>query len=159
MAKVTRRAPVASTLDGIIHSVPRSRIKLVCLLAAVLLPVAADGSFGGTPCRADFGCHFIFWGILLAFTWGIPISVLTFALLHLGFRHPARSKGKQAILGGVIGIVAFEISAACAALMASWGKNPWIGLVSAYAVLAIFSVVYARSSPRHHLRREGGDAD
>lgn len=123
---------------------------------AVLCPLAAFGSFGGTPCRADFGCHFLFWGVLLGVTWGIPISGLTFIALHLGFCNSARSKGNQLMLGGLFGILAFEISAACAALMASWDKNPWIGLGSSFAVLAMASALYARSTPRLPAARGSG---
>ena len=88
------------------------------------------------------------WGGLVGVAGGIPASAFSFALLHLYFRNPERSKVSQAFLGGLIGIVAFVISAACAALMATWGKNPLMGLASAYVVLAIASALYARSSPR-----------
>ena len=148
------------------QSVPRSNIKRACLAAAVLFPMAAYGSFGGTPCKDDFACHFVTWGILVG-TAGIPISGLIFAVLHLGFCNRARSKLNQFFLGGFIGMVAYEISAVCAALIGASGIAPpghrpdylMIGFVSAYVVLAIVSVLYARSSPRHPLRREGGDAD
>lgn len=125
----------------------------LCTLAAVLLPLAAEGSFGGTPCRAEFGCHFVFWGLLLGATGGIPVSALIFVLLHLAFSNPARSKGKQALLGGLNGIIAFELAASCAALMASWGKNPWVGLIASFAVLATVSVLYTRSTPRPSAER------
>ena len=63
-------------------------------------------------------------------------------------------------------MVAYEISAACAALVGASGKavpgqRPdylMIGLVSTYLVLAIASVLYARSSPGRRLRGEGADA-
>ena len=124
--------------------------------------MAAYGSFGGTPCRDDFACHFFTWGVLVGVV-VVPISGLIFGLLHLGFCHRARSKGRQFVLGGVTGMVAYEISAACGALIGASGRAPpghqpdylLIGLVSTYVVFAIVSVLYVRSSPR----REGGDAD
>ena len=131
-------------------------LRTVPLLAVILHPLAADASFSGTPCRADFGCHFLFWGVLLAVAGGLPAACVAFALLHLGFRHEARSKANQAILGGVAGIVAFEVSAACAALVASRGANPWIGLFACLAALAILSALYARSGPRDAPDDEGG---
>ena len=121
-------------------------IKHVCLSAAVLFPMAAYGSFGGTPCK-DFACFFLIWGGLLGVAGGIPVSALIFIVLHFRFCNPARSRVNQLILGGFLGVVAFEISAACASLMSVWGKNPWIGLVSAFVVLAIASARYAGSSP------------
>ena len=120
---------------------------MLACLAAALFPMAAHGSFGGTPCR-DFACHFLFWGGLLGAAGGIPVSALMFSALHFGFCNRARSKVRQLLLGGLIGMVAFEISAACAALMASRGKNPVMGFALAYVVLAIVSVMHARSSPR-----------
>jgi len=146
--------------------VPRPNIKRAGLAAAVLFPMAADGSFGGAPCGDDFACHFFTWGVLVG-TVGIPISGLIFAVLHLFFCNRARSRLRQLFLGGFIGMVAYEISAACAALIGARGKvapgqHPdylMIGFVSAYVVLAIVSVLYARSSPRHHFRKEGRDAD
>jgi uncharacterized BrkB/YihY/UPF0761 family membrane protein len=83
--------------------------------------MAAYGSFGGAPCRDDFACHFVTWGILVGVA-GIPISGLIFAVLHLGFCNRARPKLRQFFLGGFIGMVASEISAACAALMGAWGE-------------------------------------
>ena len=64
-------------------------------------------------------------------------------------------------------MVAYEISAACGALIGASGKAApgqqsdylLIGFASVYVVLAIASVLYARSSPRHRLRGEGVDAD
>jgi hypothetical protein len=139
-------------------------IKRACLAAAVLFPMAAHGSFGGAPCRDDFACHFFTWGVLVG-TVGVP--GLLFAVLHLGFRNRKRSKLRQFFLGGFVGMVAYEISAACGALIGTGGKVPagqhtdyfLMGFVSVYVVLVIVSVLYARSSPRDHLRREGGDAD
>jgi GNAT superfamily N-acetyltransferase len=145
------------------QGVGSANIKRACVAAAVLSPMAAHGSFGGAPCRDDFACHFVTWGILVG-TVGVPISGLIFAVLHLGLCNRARSKLNQFFLGGFIGMVAYEISAACAALMGAWGKAtighhedyPLIGFASAYVVSAIVSVLYARSSPRHP-RGEGGD--
>ena len=116
--------------------------------------MAAHGSFGGSSCRGDFVCHFLTWAILG--TVGVPISVLIFAALHLAFCNSARSKLRQLALGGFMGIVAYEISAACAALMSAWDEAaagyhpnyPLIGFGLAYVVLAIVSVLYARSDPQ-----------
>lgn len=145
---------------------PKPDIKRACLTAAVLFPVAAYGSFGGTPCRGDFVCHFLGWGVLVA-TVGIPISSLVFAVLHLVSCNSARPKVRQFLLGGLVGIGAYEISAACAALMGAWGQStighhenyPVIGFASAYLALATISVLYARSSPRHQLPVGGRDPD
>jgi uncharacterized membrane protein YuzA (DUF378 family) len=128
--------------------------------------MAAHGSFGGAPCRDDFACHFFTWGVLVGVV-GIPISGLIFAVLHLVLCNRARSKPRQFFLGGFIGMVAYEISAACGALIGASGKAApgqqtdylLIGFASVYVVLAIASVLYARSSPRHRLRGEGVDAD
>lgn len=120
----------------------------VCLAAAVLFPIAAQGSFGGTPCGDDFACHFQVWGLLLGAVGGVPISIFIFMCLHVGFCNPKRSKDRQFWLGGFIGILAYELSAACAALMGTWGKDPVLGLASAYVLLAIASARYARSSPK-----------
>ena len=156
--------PLNSIVSRHRQSVPMLNIKRACLAAAVLFPMAAYGSFGGAPCRGDFACHFVTWGILVGAAAGIPISILIFAVLHLCFCNRARSKVAQLFLGGFIGIIAYEISAVCAALMGAWGESaaghhgdyPVIGFVSGYVVLAIVSVLYARSSPRHRLRGEGG---
>ena len=129
--------------------------------------MAVYGSFGGTPCRDDFACHFVIWGGLVGVAGGIPISALIFAVLHLVFCNSARSKAGQFFLGGFIGIVAYEISVACGALIGTSGKAPpgqetdylLGGFASVYVVLAIASVLYARSSPRHRLRGESADAD
>jgi len=146
-------------------SVPMSPIKRACFSVAVLFPMAAYGSFGGAPCRDDFACHFFTWGVLVGAV-GIPISALIFAVLHLGVCNPARSKLRQFFLGGFIGMVAYELSAAFGALIGSRatvapGKHTeylLIGFFSAYVVLAIVSALYARSSPRQYLRRDGGNA-
>jgi len=144
----------------------RSNVKRACIAAAVLFPMAAHGSFGGAPCRDDFACHFFTWGVLVGAV-GIPISGLIFAVLHLILCNRARSKLRQFFLGGFIGMVAYEISAACGALFGTSGKAApgqqtdylLMGFASVYVVLAIASVLYARSSPRHRLRGEGVDAD
>src|SRR5262245_14008622 len=99
------------------------RFMRACLAAAVLSPMAAHSSFNGTPCGADFGCHFLTWGGLVGVV-AVPISASIFAVLHLLLCNPARSKLKQFFLGGFIGIVAYEVSAMCAALVEvwAWGK-------------------------------------
>lgn len=164
-SSVRVRPPPASELErylSIISPVPSANFKRACLAALVLAPMGAYGSFGGTPCRADFGCHFLTWGGLIGVA-GVPISAAIFAVLHLIFCNSARSKLRQFFLGGFIGMGAYEISAACAALVEvwSWGKaTPGqylvIALISTFLMLAIVSVLYARSSPGHRLRREVG---
>jgi ABC-type microcin C transport system permease subunit YejE len=73
--------------------------------------------------------------------------------------HPARSQLRQAFVGAFIGVVAYEVAVACAALVEVWawgkaapGRYLMIVLVSTYLVLAMISVLYARSSPRQRLR-------
>ena len=90
-----------------------------CLAVAALVPMLAHGSFNGTPCRADFGCHFFAWGGLIGIV-AVPISALIFGLLHLVLCHPARSKVRQLFLGAFIGMVAYEVTAACVALVQTW---------------------------------------
>ena len=145
---------------------PKPNIKRAFIAAAVLFPMAAYGSFGGAPCRDDFACHFFTWGVLVGAV-GIPISGLIFAVLHLVLCNRARSKPWQFFLGGFIGMVAYEISAACGALIGASGRAApgqqtdylLIGFASVYVALAFASVLYARSSPRHRPRGEGVDAD
>ncbi len=126
-----------------------------CLCAAALFPVAAYASFNAAPCKSDeIACNFQMTGILLGIV-GIPISGVIFILLHLGFCNPERSKAKQMFLGGLIGIIAFELSAFAAALMGAWGKSsfghnqywPLMGFVFVYVTCAIIASQYARSSP------------
>jgi uncharacterized BrkB/YihY/UPF0761 family membrane protein len=128
---------------------------LACVCAAVLFPMSAHASFNGGPCR-DFACHFLMMGILVGVIGGIPISVLIFLALHLGLCNRGRSKRNQALLGGLIGIVAFEASALAAALVAAWAK-PTVGYHENYALLGFAPVyllfagisgLFARSSPR-----------
>ena len=99
-----RRTPPLGAPSSIVSRLRRSMlvpdIKLICISAAALCPVAAYGSFGGTPCRDDFACHFLMWGGLLGVVGGIPISGVVFILLHLRFCHRARSKVRQLLLGG-----------------------------------------------------------
>ena len=130
-------------------------IKLVCLYAALLFPMTAYASFNGGPCR-DFACNFLMIGILLGVVGGIPISILIFIGLHMSFCNRERSKVNQALLGGLNGLITFEISSFSAALMATWGKTtvgyhenyPLIGFLFVYLPFAIISLLYARSSPR-----------
>lgn len=130
-------------------------IKLACLYAVLLFPMTAYASFNGGPCR-DFACNFLMIGILLGVVGGIPISILIFIGLHLSFCNQERSKGNQALLGGLNGIIAYEISSFSAAFMATWGKTtvgyhenyPLIGFIFVYLLFVIISLLYARSSPR-----------
>lgn len=125
-----------------------SQHRLLILAAAILLPIAAHASYGGgTACR-EFSCHLFLWGLLVGVSGGIPASSLAFALLHLAFCNRARSRVNQFFLGGLVGLVAFGIAAVCAALVASWNHNPFIGLIAAFAAIAIGSALYARSTPR-----------
>lgn len=135
----------------------KQNITLAGTCAAALFPMAASSSFGGTPCRGDFACHFQVWGILLGVVGGIQVSGVIFVLLHLRFRHHARSTVGQWLLAAFFGIVAFEIAAACAALMGAWGNTtvgyhdsyPMIGFLPAYLALAIVYVLHLRSGHRH----------
>jgi uncharacterized BrkB/YihY/UPF0761 family membrane protein len=142
----------------------KPNIKRACLAAVVLIPMTADGSFGGAPCADDFTCHLVTWGVLIG-TVGVPLSALIFAVLHLVFCNGARLKVNQFLLGGLIGIVAYEVAVACGALIGTSGiavpgkQTDYLvtGFVATYAALAIASVFYARSSPRLH--GEGDAAD
>jgi hypothetical protein len=122
-----------------------SHMALPWVLAA--LSATAHASFGGRPCGADFACHFEGWGLLLG-AFAAPNSAFLFVLLHAGLRHPARSRIRQVCLGACAGVVAYEIAAACAALLGSWGQNPLAGLIPVYVLLAAASARYARSAPR-----------
>jgi hypothetical protein len=125
----------------------------LCLAAAVLFPMAAYASFGGTPCQT-YGCHLLLW-TLIGFAWPIWTSSFIFFLLHAYFCNPARSKNRQMVLGGFAGVAAYELAAACAAYLAfragpvGTGRDyVMIGFAAVYVTLAIASVLYARSSPR-----------
>ena len=120
----------------------------IMLGVVTVLAVSVVTYGGGGACR-DFGCYFVFWGLILGAAGGLPVSVIAFAALHGFFSNPARSRGKQVLLGGLIGIVAFAIGAVCATLVATYGRyNPMIALVGVEVALAAASVAYARSSPR-----------
>ena len=131
----------------------RSNIERACLAAAVLLPTAAYGSFGGGGCR-DFGCQFATLGLIMG-TVGVPISALIFAVLNAWLCHEDKSKVREFLVGGAIGVGAYEVSAAGAALMATWGESnagyhenyPLMGFALPYLASAIGSVLYARSDP------------
>ena len=133
-------------------------VKRACLAAAILFPMAARGSFGGGSCTADFACHFLTWGLLVG-TVALPISGVIFAVLHLAFGDGARSKAWRIVVGGVIGIFAYEAATFFGALIASLGRVPdgkngdymVMASASAYVVLAIVSVLHARSNPRDHV--------
>ena len=130
-----------------------------CLLLAILIPTVAHASFSAAPC-STFECHFQVMGILLGVIGGLPASGLIFVGLHVGFAHPERSKIRQMFLGGLVGLVVFEIAAAAGAYHAVWrhppgyrGGSPWEAFLVAYTLLAILSVLYVRSAPRS--AREG----
>jgi hypothetical protein len=138
---------------------PRSIIKPACLAAATLLPMAAQGSFGGAPCRDDFGCHFITWGVLLGVV-NVPVSATIFAVLRAGLCHRARSRVRELLVGALVGVVAYEVSVAAGALLGASGKAPpgretdylLMGFVAVYVTLAIVSILHARTPGRN-----GGD--
>jgi uncharacterized BrkB/YihY/UPF0761 family membrane protein len=124
------------------------------LLLTLLIPTVSHASFNAAPC-GTFDCHFQGVGLLLGLIGGLPVSGLIFMLLHLRFAHPERSRIKQVFLGGLVGLVAFEIAAAAGAYYAVWrhppghrGVFPWEAFLIAYALLALLSVLYARSAPR-----------
>ncbi len=115
-------------------------------LFLALLPVTAQASFGAAPCRDDFGCHFVVWGALLG-PIGVPAAGIVFALLHLRFCHPARSRPRQVFLGALFGLLAYEIAAAVGSLAGAAGHDVMVGLVPVLLVLAAVSVLYVRSRP------------
>jgi hypothetical protein len=111
-----------------------------------LLPMTAQASFGAAPCRDDFGCHFVVWGALLG-PIGVPAASIVFALLHLRFCHPARSRPRQVFLGALFGLFAYEIAAAAGSFAGAAGHDVVAGLVPVLVVLAAASVFYVRSTP------------
>jgi len=123
-------------------------------LAALLVPLAADASFNAAPCHT-FGCHFEMIGIFLGLLGGVPISGVIFVILHLANCNPERSKTKQLFLGGFLGIVTFELSAAAAAYVATAMQTtidhnqyyPLAALLAVFILCAYLSVRYARSDP------------
>lgn len=132
-------------------------------LLALILPLAfatpsAHASFGGVPCKGDFVCHFVVWGVLVGATAGIPLSSLGFVLLHVAFCNSGRSSFAQAIVGAIMGAMAYEIAAAAGALFGTWGRNPMVGLLLVWALLAAGSVLYVRSRPRRRDSGDGSDA-
>ena len=127
-------------------------------LLAIAIPSIAHASFNAAPC-STFECHFLTIGALMGALGGLPVSGLIFIGLHLVFAHRDRSRIKQAILGGFVGLLAFEIAAAVGAYHAVWrhppgyrGGSPWEAFLLTYAVLAVVSVLYARSAPGRALR-------
>lgn len=117
-------------------------------LLLALAATSAFASFGGVPCREDFVCHFVGWGLLIGVAMGIPLSCCAFVVLHLVFCHPRRSKLVQAFLAAALGVVVYEIAAAAGALAGTYGKNPMYALLLVWGVLAAASVLHARSQPR-----------
>jgi uncharacterized BrkB/YihY/UPF0761 family membrane protein len=127
-------------------------------LPVALIPSIAQASFNAAPC-GTFDCHFQTIGLLLGEVGGLQISGLIFIGLHWFFAHPGRSRIKQVVLGGVLGLLAFEIAAAAGAFHAVWrhppgyrGGSPWEAFAVAYLLLALLSVLYVRSAPRHSNR-------
>lgn len=125
-----------------------------CLLLAVLIPTVTHASFNAAPC-GTFDCHFQGVGIFLGVLGGLPVSGLIFTLLHMSLAHPGRSRIKQMFVGGFVGLIGYEIAAVAGAYYAVWRQPPgyrqvypWEAFLVAYALLAIFSVLYTRSTPR-----------
>lgn len=111
-----------------------------------LLPRAAQASFGGAPCGEGFGCHFSTWGLVLG-TVGVPATCAAFAALHGIFCHPGRSRMKQLMVGAVVGFVAYEVAAGIGAVVGTMGRDVPVGMLPALGVMAVLSVLYARSVP------------
>lgn len=121
----------------------------VALGVLALLPMAAQASFGGAPCGSDFGCHFTTWGLLLG-TVGVPATCAAFGVLHAFFCHPGRSRMKQLIIGAIVGFISYEIAAIVGALVGTMGRDAPFGMLPTLGVLAVLSVLYARSAPPQH---------
>lgn len=120
------------------------------LLLALLFTDAAQASFNAAPCHT-FECHFQTAGIFLGLIGGLPASGVIFTGLHMGFAHPQRSKVKQMFLGGLVGLLAFEIAAAAGAAYAvaqEPGGAAIPGFLGMYALLAVLSFLYVRTAPR-----------
>jgi len=130
--------------------------KLAWLCAAVLLPVAAQASFGGGGPCPDFQCYFGFFGLMLGAAGGVPVSSGIFLCVHMFFCHPQRSQKRQIFLGAVIGLIAFELCAAAFSLAVLWeNAHPdqgraltLAGPLALYLLMALGSVLYVRSAPR-----------
>jgi hypothetical protein len=123
-----------------------------CLLTASLVPGAAYASFNAAPC-GTFECHFQSVGIFLGLIGGLPASALIFIGLHAGFAARGHSRSKQVFLGGIVGLIAFEMAAAAGAYYAVWkhppgyrASFPWGAFLVTYALLAILFVLYVRSA-------------
>jgi hypothetical protein len=124
----------------------------VLLAVASLLPLTAQASFGGTPCRDDFACHFSMWGLIVGVAGAVLVSALVFIALHPGFRRREQSILKPALLSGLFGVLAYELAAAGGAFIAAWGwMKPWdherlplMVFVAVYVVLAWLHVHVAR---------------
>lgn len=142
-------APGVERLPGGLHA--------VILLLACAAP-SAHASFGGVPCRDDFVCHFVVWGVLVGAAAGIPLSSLGFVVLHLLFCSSAGSKVARAIGAAIMGAVAYEIAAAGGALAGTWGRDPMIGLILVWGLLAAGSVQFARPRPPRRTSGDGSDA-
>lgn len=135
-----------------------SQAKHAVLLLLTIVAPCAYGSFGGAPCREDFGCHFVVWGVIVGVVAGIPLSCLAFIVLHVYFCNPERSKIAQAIVGAIIGVVVYELAAAGGAFAGTRGKDPMLGLLVVWGILAVASVLYVRSCPRQQVLRSDRDA-
>ena len=146
---LSQAAPGVERLQGELHA-------FIALLA--FAAPSAHASFGGVPCRDDFVCHFVVWGVLVGAVAGIPLSSLGFVVLHLFFGNSARSKIAQVLAGAIMGAVTYEIAAAAGALFGTWGWDPMFGLLLVWTLLAAGSVAYARSRPHRRISGDDGDA-
>ena len=101
-----------------------------------------------------------FFGLILGVSGALPASAFVFIVLHLMFRHPDRSKGKQVLLGGLLGILAFAIAAAAASFIALRGPDSpvRVGAAAVYLVLAALSVLYVRTKPARDTAVHEGSA-
>jgi hypothetical protein len=123
---------------------------------ALLSPVEALASFGGSMCKGDFACTWAVIGLIFGAAGGVPVSVVLFAGVHWFFSHPERSKKKQLWVGVALGVLAFEAWAALAAYALMLGEaNPGLSrpaslaaLACAYAAMLGLSFAYVRSRPR-----------
>ena len=54
---------------------------------------------------------------------------------------------KQVIIGAIVGFIAYEIAAIVGALVGTMGRDAPFGMLPTLGVLAVLSVLYARSAP------------
>ena len=113
-----------------------------------LVPQAAHASFNSAGACQSFGCYVVFFGVLVGVYGGIPASAIAFALLHMFFRNPGRTRAAQLVTGMFAGIAVFLVAAAGASYMASINGSAAMGFAIPFAAAAVLSVLHARSKPR-----------